>query len=54
MVMRTSQERPGVFEVYDDRGEPIGQVIQPRDAKVVGRSSGTVLLVRDVQMRSWA
>jgi len=47
MVMRTSQERPEVYEVYNDRGEPIGQVIGPRDPRVVGRTSGTVLLVRD-------
>lgn len=54
MVMRTSQEQPGVFEVYNDRGEPIGQVIQPLDPRVVGRTSGTVLLVRDISRRSWA
>ena len=54
MVMRTSQERPGVFEVYNDRGEPIGEVIQPLDPRVVGRDSGTVLLIRPMPRRSWA
>jgi hypothetical protein len=46
MVMHTRQGQLEVYEVYDDHGEAIGQVILPVDPKVVGRETGTVLLVR--------
>lgn len=35
-----------VFRVLDREGQPIGEVVQPRAAPVVGRGAGTVLLVR--------
>lgn len=47
MVMRMASDRSEVYEVYDSRGEPIGRVVQPVDPRVIGRTSGTVLLVRE-------
>jgi hypothetical protein len=38
-----------VFRVLDRDGRPIGEVIQPTVAPVVGRGAGTVLLVRGDQ-----
>ena len=35
-----------VFRVLDRKGQPIGEVVQPKVAPVVGRGAGTVLLVR--------
>jgi hypothetical protein len=37
-----------VFRVLDREGRPIGEVVQPRSAAIVGRGAGTVLLVRSV------
>jgi hypothetical protein len=47
MVMRTANGQPEVYEIFDSQGESIGRVIMPLDPKVVGRTSGTVLLVRE-------
>ena len=47
MVMRTTNGQPEVYELFDAQGEPIGRVIMPLDPRVVGRTSGTVLLVRE-------
>ncbi|HEU4700792.1 MAG TPA: hypothetical protein VFS40_16535 [Gemmatimonadales bacterium] len=33
--------------VLDDRGRPIGQVVEPRTDRLTGRGAETVLLVRD-------
>ena len=35
-----------VFRVLDRDGQPIGRVVQPKAAPVVGRGARTVLLVR--------
>ena len=35
-----------VFKVLDHDGEPIGEVVQPKAAPIVGRGARTVLLVR--------
>ena len=35
-----------VFRVLDRDGRPIGQVVQPKTAPVVGRGARTVLLIR--------
>jgi hypothetical protein len=35
-----------VFRVLDRDGQPIGQVIEPKTAPIVGRGARTVLLVR--------
>jgi hypothetical protein len=35
-----------VFRVLDREGQPIGEVVQPTTAPLVGRGAGTVLLVR--------
>jgi hypothetical protein len=46
MVMRTANGQPEVYELFDTQGEPIGRVIMPLDPRVIGRTLGTVLLVR--------
>ncbi len=35
-----------VFRVFDQKGRPIGEVVQPVSAPVVGVGAKTVLLVR--------
>jgi hypothetical protein len=40
------RRKPVVFRVLDREGRPIGDVIQPKVAPIVGRGAGTVLLVR--------
>jgi hypothetical protein len=46
MVEITSKKPVMVFKVLDRNGQPIGQVVQPRMAPVVGRGEKTVLLLR--------
>jgi hypothetical protein len=36
-----------VFRMMDGEGQPIGEIVQPRTAPMVGRGAGTVLLVRE-------
>jgi hypothetical protein len=36
-----------VVRVVDREGRPIGKVVQPRSAPVLGCGAGTVLLLRD-------
>jgi len=46
MVEVASRKPVMVFRVLDGKGQPIGQVIQPKTAPVVGLGARTVLLVR--------
>jgi hypothetical protein len=46
MVEKASSTPVRIFRVLDREGQPIGQVIQPKAAPVVGRGARTVLLVR--------
>lgn len=46
MVQLTSQKPVKVFRVFDREGKPIGEIVQPKSAPVVGRGARTVLLVR--------
>jgi hypothetical protein len=46
MVEVTRREPIIVVRVLDQDGRPIGQVLQPRSAPVVGLGARTVLLVR--------
>ena len=46
MVEMMSRTPVTVFKVLDREGLPIGEVVQPKAAPVVGRGAGTVLLVR--------
>ena len=46
MVEIASRKPLMVFRVLDREGRPIGQVVQPKIAPVVGRGARTVLLVR--------
>jgi len=47
MVMLRATE-PVTYELYDDQGQALGQVVLPREAVVVGPQAGTVLLRRDL------
>jgi hypothetical protein len=47
MVEMMSWTPVAVFKVLDREGQPIGEVVQPKAAPVVGRGARTVLLVRD-------
>jgi hypothetical protein len=49
MVEITRQSPVMVFKVLDRNGEPIGEVVQPKVAPIVGRGARTVLLVRSEQ-----
>jgi hypothetical protein len=44
-----SRDPVKVFRVFDREGKPIGQIVQPRSAPVVGRGARTVLLIRGEQ-----
>lgn len=46
MVEAANSKTVMVFRVLDRDGQPIGEVVQPRAAPVVGRGARTVLLVR--------
>jgi hypothetical protein len=46
MVEIASRNPVLVFRVLDRDGQPIGEVLQPKVAPVVGRGARTVLLVR--------
>ena len=46
MVEMMSWSPVAVFKVLDREGQPIGEVVQPKVAPVVGRGARTVLLVR--------
>ncbi|HEY9013781.1 MAG TPA: hypothetical protein VIM84_01805 [Gemmatimonadales bacterium] len=46
-MMDNANNRPVmVFRMLDRNGQPIGQIIQPKVAPVVGLGARTVLLVR--------
>ena len=47
MVEITSRKPMMVFKVLDRNGEPIGEIVQPKVAPIVGRGAETVLLVRN-------
>jgi len=50
MVEIASRKPLVVFRVLDRAGQPIGQVVQPKAAPVIGLGARTVLLVRNEQM----
>jgi len=47
MVELTRSKPIAVFRVLDREGQPIGAVVQPTCAPVLGCGAGTILLVRD-------
>lgn len=49
MVEITRRNPVMVFKVLDRNGQPIGEVVQPKVAPIVGRGARTVLLVRSEQ-----
>ena len=49
-MLELARSRPtAVFQVVDGNGRPIGQVVRPISATIVGCGAGTVLLVREPQ-----
>jgi hypothetical protein len=48
-MMEVMRWEPVVVRVLDRNGQPIGEVVQPKTAPVVGRGARTVLLIRGVQ-----
>ena len=46
MVMLRSTE-PVTYELFDEQGQRLGQVVLPKDAVIVGSQAGTVLLQRE-------
>jgi hypothetical protein len=52
MVEITSRKPMMVFTVLDRNGQPIGEIVQPKVAPVVGRGAKTVLLVRSEPLNS--
>jgi hypothetical protein len=47
MIERTIMKAVKVFRVLDRDGRPIGKVVQPTSAPILGYGARTVLLVRD-------
>jgi hypothetical protein len=45
-MMELMRGEPVVVRVLDRQGQPIGEVVQPKAAPVLGRGARTVLLVR--------
>ena len=45
MAQTTVQDKAPACTIYE-AGRPIGQVVEPRGERVVGRGEGTVLLKR--------
>ena len=50
MVEIASRKPVVIFRVLDRKGQPIGQVVQPKTSPVIGVGARTVLLVRDREM----
>jgi hypothetical protein len=47
MVEQARRQPVMIFKMRDGEGQPIGEVVQPKSAPVIGRGAGTVLLVRE-------
>ncbi len=47
MVELAQRQPVMVFRIMDREGQPIGEIIGPKSARVLGPGAGTVLLVRD-------
>jgi hypothetical protein len=45
MAQTTNQVKTPAYTVYE-AGRPIGQVVEPRGERIIGRGEGTVLLKR--------
>ena len=48
MVLMASRLSSQVFEIYDERLQPIGEVTLPANPRLVGVGEGTVYLARPV------
>jgi len=49
MVMLRSTE-PVTYDLFDEQGQRLGQVVLPKEAVIIGSQAGTVLLQRDFPM----
>ncbi|HEX2251426.1 MAG TPA: hypothetical protein VHH32_13855 [Gemmatimonadales bacterium] len=49
MVELARRQPVMVFRIMDRQGLPIGEIVEPKAAPVLGRGAGTVLLVREGQ-----
>lgn len=47
MVELARRQPVTVFRIMDRAGQPIGEIVEPKAAPVLGRGAGTVLLVRE-------
>jgi hypothetical protein len=54
MVQILTRKPLAVFRVFDRDGRPIGKVLQPKFAPMVGLGARTVLLVRTEEVRETA
>lgn len=46
-VVQSRLTDTGSYELFDERGQPIGRVVAASSSRPVGRDSGTVLLIRN-------
>ena len=49
MVMLRSTE-PVTYDLFDEQGQRLGQVVLPKEAVIIGSQAGTVLLQREFPM----
>jgi hypothetical protein len=47
MVELARRQPVTVFRIMDREGQPIGEIVEPKAAPMLGRGAGTVLLVRE-------
>ncbi|MGE3525064.1 MAG: hypothetical protein AB7I33_04005 [Gemmatimonadales bacterium] len=48
MVLLATQVSSQIYEVFNERAEPIGEVVRPVNPRLLGQGEGTVLLIRPV------
>ena len=46
MVLLASRLSSQVFEIFNEKLEPVGEIVRPVSAKLLGSGEGTVYLVR--------
>jgi hypothetical protein len=47
MVELARRQPVMIFRIMDREGQPIGEIVEPKAAPVLGRGAGTLLLVRE-------
>lgn len=51
MTLTTKPNRYQSYEVYDERGNPVGRVVLPRQRRFLGAERGTVFMSRQPALR---